>query len=524
MYSIMKKTLIWTLATMGLAMSVSCSKESMSSEIGVSEPVTITASVPELSTKAVPVAPEGHQLRCILVVDYPEAADARFEQIAEGTDNFSFTFTPQEAGYTCLFWADYIASDASESGGKYADKYYNTSDLRNIGYVESVLADGSLFNNEACDAFSGTLSEGRTAVTLYRPFAKLTFKNREGAITASAITVNYTAVPSGFDALTNTTAESVSVSSQSAAPADADGGVWFYNYIFAPVDGQVLPGDITLTVDAGEAKTIPASQIPLDANHDTGLTFSVGEEITITVEVEDNMGVDRPVEPKVGDFFYSDATFSTTLDDSKTVVGVVFAVADANGAASSDAVGNYPGTSLSEIRGWVVGLKEITPTPRFANAADGSAGVNVEGIEDVNTDESDIKGYANTSAWKDNVLSTNATYAALDAIDSYAATYNATVTGAATGWYLPAIGQLNALRTAYNAENSAVRAALETLSGTADLFATGTGGSAYYWSSTAKAGEESNSVRTIVFDSTVENYIADHAGNAGRHCRPVLTF
>ena len=522
----MKKILFWTLAAMGLVMSASCSKESVSPEIGVPGPVTITASVPELSTKAVPAAPQGHQLRCILVVDYPEAADARFEKIAEGTDNFSFTFTPQEAGYTCLFWADYIASDAAETDGRYTDKYYNTSDLHSIGYVESALTDGSLFNNEASDAFSGTLPEGKTAVTLYRPFAKLTFKNGAGAITASAITVNYTAVPSGFDVLTNTTAETVSVSTPSAAPADADGGVWFYNYIFAPVDGQALPGDITLTVDGSEAKTISASQIPLDANHDTGLTFTVGEETTITVDVEDGMGVERPVDPKVGDFFYSDATYSTTLDDTKTVVGVVFAVADANGAASADVVANYPEISLSEIRGWVVGLKEIAPTPRFANAAGGSAGVKVESIEGVNTEESDIKGYANTSAWRVNALSADASYAALDAVGSYAVTYNATVTGTVTGWYLPAIGQLDALRTAYNAENSTVRASLNALNaaGSADLFAEGTGGSAYYWSSTAKAGEESNSVRTIVFDSSMENYIADHAGDAGRHCRPVLTF
>ena len=520
----MKKILIWTLAAMGLMMSASCSEENIAPET-VPGLVTITASVPELSTKTVPEAPEGHKLRCILVVDYPEAADARFEQIAEGTNNFSFTFTPQEAGYTCLFWADYIASDASGSGGKYADKYYNTADLHSIGYVQAVLSDGSLFNNEACDAFSGTLSEGKTAVTLYRPFAKLTFKDREGdAITASAITVKYAAVPSGFDVLTNTASETVSISETVAAPANAAEGVWFYNYIFAPVDGQALPGDITLTVDEGEAKTIPATQIPLDANHDTGLTFTVGEATTITVDVEDGMGVERPVDPKVGDFFYSDATYSTTLDDTKTVVGVVFAVADANGAASADVVANYSETSLSEIRGWVVGLKEITPTPRFANAADGSAGVNIEGIEDVNTDEADIKGYANTSAWKGNLLSASASYAALNAVDSYAATYNATVTGTATGWYLPAIGQLDVLRTAYNAENSAVKTALESLSGTADLFATGTGGSSYYWSSTAKAGDGSNSVRTIVFDSSVEKYIADHAGNAGRHCRPVLTF
>ena len=46
----MKKILFWTLAAMGLVMSASCSKESVSSEIGVSGPVTITASVPELSS------------------------------------------------------------------------------------------------------------------------------------------------------------------------------------------------------------------------------------------------------------------------------------------------------------------------------------------------------------------------------------------------------------------------------------------------------------------------------------------
>ena len=138
----MKKILIWTLAAMGLVMSASCSEENIAPET-VPGLVTITASVPELSTKTVPEAPEGHKLRCILVVDYPEAADARFEQIAEGTNNFSFTFTPQEAGYTCLFWADYIASDASGSGGKYADKAllnmnktYNAVNNRNEYFVK----------------------------------------------------------------------------------------------------------------------------------------------------------------------------------------------------------------------------------------------------------------------------------------------------------------------------------------------------------------------------------------------------
>lgn len=517
----MKKLALMTSAAMCLVMA-SCSKEPLASENTAAGPVTVTASVPSgiAGTKAVPSAPENHQLRCILVVDYPTAEDTRLEQVADATgSNFLFTFTPQESGYTCLLWADYIDATASAAEGEYPDKYYDTQNLHNIGYVQTVLTDGSLFNNDACDAFYGTLAEGRTAVTLYRPFSRLTFKNEDGsAVEADALDISYS-VHSGFDVLNGTAASTATISATDIAPA-AEPGVWFYNYVFAPVNQNSLPeGNITLTKDSDEQKTIPTAEIPLDANADQGLTFTYGTSTEIEVGIEDEYGVSAP---KVGDFFYSDGTWSASLDNEKTVVGVIFALSD--GAASADNVSNYAGTSLTEIHGWVVGLKNLSPTPRFASA--GGSGANVEGIEGVNTEETDICGYMNSAAWLENPLSNDGTYTALDAVASYGATYGAELTGETTsGWYLPAIGQLSALRTAYNSEGSAVKNALTSLNtaGTADLLNTETGNAAYYWSSTARSGEP-NSVRLIGFDPSLENPLSTHTGGSGRNCRTVLTF
>ena len=525
----MKKILLWTAAAMCLSASVSCNKETPDFSAGAAgTPVTITADIPDLSSKSVPQASENHALRCILVVDYPTAADERQEQVADGTNNFSFTFTPQESGYTCLLWADYIDASAVEENGRYADKYYNTQDLHSVGYVASALADGSLFNNDACDAFYGVLPEGRSGVTLYRPFARLTFKNRDAsAVDAQTLSISYSVytafnVANGTVAADNNTAV---ISATGIAPADAAAGVWFYNYVFAPVDKQTLStGDITLTKDSDAPKTIPTDEIPLDANHDQGLTITYGESTTIDVDIEGDYGVSAP---KVGDFFYSDGTWSSSLDGEKTVVGVIFALASNGGLVANDVPANYEGSEMAskdKVTGWVAGLKNLSPTPRFVSV--GSSGANVEGINGVNTEETDICGYMNSAAWLENTLSNEGTYTALNAVASYEETYGAVLTGETTsGWYLPAIGQLSALRTAYNSEGSAVKDALTSLNAAekADLLVEGTTSSAYYWSSTARSGDP-NSVRLIGFDPSLENPLSTHNGNSGRNCRPVLTF
>ena len=510
----MKKILLGAMTAICLVMSASCSKESAAPE-KITGPVTVSATVPLTMTKSVPTAPENHQLRCILVVDYPDGtADERFEQIAAGTENFSFTFTPQATGYTCLFWADYTdaGADASE------DKYYNTSDLHNIVYADGVLTDGSLFNNDACDAFSGSLAEGKTAVTLYRPFAKLTFRNSAGAISATSLDVTYKAVPSGFDVLTNTTSSTATVSVTGASPADAS-GTWFYNYIFAPVSGQNLPGDITLSVDDGEEKTISAADVPLDANHDTGISFALGEETTITVDIEDELDVERPVDPKVGDFFYTDGTWSTTMDDNKTVAGVIFALAD--GAASGDDVANYPEAGLTEIKGWVIAAADAGTGIAF-KSGEGAAIASIP--EGMVTDATDIRGFANTSAW---LAETDAaSYLAA----STAQAYSVEITGTTSGWYLPSVGQLNALAGVYATNNDgaqgealAVKTALQTL---ADASKGSLMSSTYYWSSTGGITGGNNGVYRFGFHESSNYSVAGVNTNvtSGSAVRAVLTF
>ena len=81
-----------------------------------------------------------------------------------------------------LMWVDYVdgtvaAAGRSEDGAiRYADKYYDTSDLRNVAIKEM----SSLINNEAADAFyySGEVSKksGEALVLqpqMVRPFAKV---------------------------------------------------------------------------------------------------------------------------------------------------------------------------------------------------------------------------------------------------------------------------------------------------------------------------------------------------------------
>lgn len=287
----------------------------------------------------------------------------------------------------------------------------------------------------------------------------------------------------------------------------------------------------SLTVD-GTIKTISTENITLTSNTEVNGSFDWGsasgsDKITVTVGFNDTW-ID-PNAPKAGDYYYSDGTWSATLNSEKTAIGVVFAVKGDGSAIDSDVVTNYSSVTFKDnaIHGWVVSLKEITPTPRFASSSDGQNGVTVSSINGVNTETTDIKGYANCSAWKSNTLANEAVYTALLKAESYAADYSATLSVTGTsGWYIGAIAQMDVLRSAYNVTDSKVKAALQALEddSKADLFATGTGASSYYWSSTANQGADKNSVRTIVFDASRESYMSTHNGDAGRHCRPILTF
>lgn len=543
----MKKSILFPMLALGMGL-FSCSQEDLNGGAQqAGQPVTVTVKLPDdaidkVASRYIPEASDGqHQLRCILLVTNSDNSTIRIEKLASEAngDTFSYTFTPKDASnYKCAFWADFIDADADVTGEgndkKYADLYYDTQNLPSVSYNTGVTTDGSLFNNEDCDAYCGTIANGAPlSVELKRPFAKVSFEDKgTTASSASSISVSGYGVYGGFNIETNEVVETETlISGTDIAPVKTD-NVFFYNYLFVGNKNELPDGDkqFSLTVD-GTIKTISTENITLTSNTEVNGSFDWGsasgsDKITVTVGFNDTW-ID-PNAPKAGDYYYIDGTWSTTLNREKTAIGVVFAVKGDGSAIDSDVVDNYSSVTFkgNAIHGWVVSLKEITPTPRFASSSDGQNGVTVSSINGVNTETTDIKGYANCSAWKGNPLANEAVYTALLEAESYAADHSAMPVTGTSGWYIGAIAQMDVLRSAYNVTDSKVKVALQALEddSKADLFATGKGASSYYWSSTANQGADKNSVRTIVFDASVESYMSTHNGDAGRHCRPILTF
>ena len=360
----MKKSLLFSAMALSLGL-LSCNQEDMSDvETVTGTPVTVSVEVPgSLSgseSRTLPAAPEGHQLRCIMVVDYNTAEDVRMEQVAGETmvnEKFRFTFTPAEEDYTCLFWADYVDEGAAVSDGKYTDKYYNTADLTNVTYKAS---DNTLFNNPACDAFFGKSLAGSPNAVLKRPFVKLSFKDQkhETVQDASSLSVTYT-VPSDFSVKDNTVSGSSNqeIKLTAAAPADKDNDIWFYNYVFAPANVNKLPGDILMTVGEDDV-TIKTASLVLTQNYDitASIDFASGDgNVDVDVDIDDEFN--DPNAPKVGQFMQKDGTFSDTYD-AENSVAIVFAA----GPKGGDVATNYGQPDGTKIWGYAMGLSSTART------------------------------------------------------------------------------------------------------------------------------------------------------------------
>lgn len=358
----MKKSLLFSAMALSLGL-LSCNQEDMSDvETVTGTPVTVSVEVPGAlsgsESRTLPAAPEGHQLRCIMVVDYNTADDVRMEQVAGETmvnEKFRFTFTPAEGDYTCLFWADYVDEGTAASDGKYTDKYYNTADLTNVTYKVS---DNTVFNNPACDAFFGKSLPTSPNAVLKRPFVKLSFKDQkhETVQAASSLSVTYT-VPSGFSVKDNTVSESSNqdIKLTAAAPADKDNGIWFYNYVFAPENENKLPGDILMTVGEDDV-TIKTASLVLTQNYDitASIDFASGDgNVDVDVDIDDEFN--DPDAPKVGQFMQKDGTFSD-IYSAENSIAIVFA---AGSKEDDDVATKYGQPDGTKIWGYAMGLSSV---------------------------------------------------------------------------------------------------------------------------------------------------------------------
>lgn len=434
----MKKSLLFSAMALSLGL-LSCNQEDMSDvETVTGTPVTVSVEVPGAlsgsESRTLPAAPEGHQLRCIMVVDYNTAADVRMEQVAGETmvnEKFRFTFTPAEEDYTCLFWADYV-DGTTESDGKYTDKYYNTADLTNVTYKAS---DNTLFNNPACDAFFGHSLAGSPNAVLKRPFVKLSFKdkNSETVQAASSLSVTYT-VPSGFSVKDNTVSGSSNqeIILTASAPADKNNDIWFYNYVFAPENVNKLPGNIQMTVDEKDV-TINTESLVLTQNYDitASIDFASGDDnVNVDVDIDDEYN--DPNAPKVGQFMQKDGTFSDTYDVENSVA-IVFAA----GPKGGDVATNYGKSDGTKIWGYAMGLSSVarkafttTETPldltSYGIASPWAAG--------------DYNGYKYTQQLETATASLGA--ALMSAYNEWKTANSVSEITNVSGWYIPSARQL----------------------------------------------------------------------------------
>lgn len=535
----MKKSILFPMLALGMGL-FSCSQEDLNGGAQqVGQPVTVTVKLPDdaidkVASRYIPEASDGqHQLRCILLVTNSDNSTIRIEKVAKEAngDTFSYTFTPQDAAdYKCAFWADFIDANAAVTGEgndkKYADLYYNTQNLPSVSYATEALNDGSLFNNDDCDAYCGIIpTGGALSVELKRPFAKVSFvdKGTTASTTTEKISISGYGVYGGFNIETNEVVEGESVISATDIDPVKTDNVFFYNYLFVGNKNALPDADKEFSLAVGSTtKTISTENITLTSNTEVNGNFdwesaSGSDKITVTVGFNGDW-ID-PNAPKVGDYYYSDGTYSSTLDGQKTVIGVVFAVPGDGSAIEGDVITNYDGVTFtdSEIHGWVVGLKDASTSVRWVASADGGdldgEGPQIEGINGVGTEETDIKGFANSTAWEGNTLSNGAVYAALNTLDSYSLTAPSNT----SGWYIPARGQLNILSGIYLQINDKLTAA------DGDTFAEGTSGNNYHWTSTAAVVNTENRAVLMLVGSG-KGTTASITGDRNRRVRPILTF
>lgn len=215
-----------------------------------------------------------------------------------------------------------------------------------------------------------------------------------------------------------------------------------------------------------------------------------------------------PVPLYVGDYFYTDGTWSTALDKTKTVAGIVFATAD---ATSTDPMlaKDYPKCtrglvmSVSEYKSALSMISESaegwTPVYNYAVAKGGYADM---------TNTSTYCGYSNTAAMKAYKQENNDYSKYLDVLDAH----NVTVAGASS-WYLPSQYELSLIASRYaelNARLAGVGTVLEDYSagydGGGTLVRNG-----MYWSSTYVAGQHSQSFPYMLSKGLISDAVLRHS-------------
>ncbi len=375
------------LALLSILCFISCNSELEQAPQSDDIVINVTTDGMSASRANAPATVEGYKLVCIMQLLNDRGETVGEQSTADYVDGkFSFTVkgTDRDNGAKqAVFWAEYQPESAA------GQKVYKTDDLLNVTYsiTEFNLAD----NNQiaAMEAYSGKLEDLTTgSVTLKRPLSKYTFAptGTENAKDATTLEVTYSA--SGYNVSTQGTTATQNIK-LSNANFDSNSGQWFVTYILCPSDLTYVNEGIKVVFGSREV-TIPANQLPSEANYIYNITATIGSsDVNIDVTIDDswnqgvdnntpggnegetgdnpgNTGGDNPDENQPGNENTNyvlgsliDADGNVTTDESKAL-----AVYCHDGPLSDAETGYYPEfiNAGKEIKGYAVALENVSET------------------------------------------------------------------------------------------------------------------------------------------------------------------
>lgn len=216
------------------------------------------------------------------------------------------------------------------------------------------------------------------------------------------------------------------------------------------------------------------------------------------------------VNPKVGDYYYSDGTYSSelTTDAGNPCIGIVFAV----GAGNGDNISNY-GDKLTDIKGYVMALNNTNKLNLYPEVS------TLPEIGELGTNAIDVYlGYTYTELMKNRTdYGTEGNFAIVKKV-----TENTDVSGT-SGWYIPSYKQMEDLLASYYETGSPIAAAITALGEQATGMeqANEASATAYITSTITEAGKVTRIVLTHATDASVKR--EGNPRDTG-YARPIFTF
>lgn len=277
--------------------------------------------------------------------------------------------------------------------------------------------------------------------------------------------------------------------------------------------------------------SVAAQSFTVELKNGQKVAYKASEVEAITFDSEDMPETVQA--PRIGDYYYSDGTWSTSLNSEKTPIGIVFRTSVAT--ELKDREGYYMikdgSATLPEFHGYVVALKN-------ADAFDDENGVwwsafDASLIGGCSVDISDFLGYTNTQSVKSVAAQKGALKDVFPGVYYATERYEAAFPAPAqsSGWFMPSAGQFQYIydKVYFDEDNSGracVALAFEALGEdeATPLYDRG----AEYWTSTEKIDSYGHATWAYYFNfdssSISPGFVADYRKNASMHIRPILVF